>query len=246
MKHSKKGLLGLQGFILFHLLWYLGAAVVKSNALPDPIKVYQKMPQLISKGIGEHLLASSMRLLVGIGISMVIGTSIGLAMGKSSKVNRILNPLIYFIYPIPKTALLPALMILYGLGNVSKVTLIILITVFQIIVAVRDSALCIEKQYYHVLTSLGAGKAQKLFMITLPAILPDLLTSLRLSVGTALSVLFFAENYGTKYGLGYYIQDAWGRLNYVNMYGGILALSFLGCMLFMLIDGLAYFVCKGK
>lgn len=246
MKRKKQWLLGLQGFILFHLLWYLGALAVKSNALPDPIKVYQKMPQLIEKGLGKHLMASSLRLLMGIGISMLIGTSIGLIMGKSKKVNRILNPLIYFIYPIPKTALLPVLMILYGLGDVSKVTLIVLITVCQIIVAVRDSVNSIEAQYYHVLTSLGAGRGQKLWLVTLPAILPELLTSLRLSVGTALSVLFFAENYGTKYGLGYYIQDAWGRLSYVNMYGGILALSFLGCMLFILIDGLAYLICKGK
>ena len=246
MKRKKQWLLGLQGFMLFHLLWYIGALTVNSNALPDPIKVYQKMPQLIEKGLGEHLLASSLRLLVGIGISMLVGTSIGLIMGKSKQANRILNPLIYFIYPIPKTALLPVLMILYGLGDVSKVTLIVLITVFQIIVAVRDSVMGIEPQYYHVLTSLGAGKIQKLVMVTLPAILPDLFTSLRLSVGTALSVLFFAENYGTKYGLGYYIQDAWGRLNYVNMYGGILALSFLGCSLFILLDGLAHFTCKGK
>ena len=64
--------------------------------------------------------------------------------------------------------------------------------------------------------------------MTFPAILTELLTSIRVTLGTALSVLFFVEAYGTKQGMGYFIQDAWSRINYIDMYSGILILSLIG------------------
>ena len=251
MKHKEnkkfqKGMMALQGFILFNLLWQIAAWWVKSPALPAPAKVYAKLPEIWKKGLAAHVLASCNRLMMGLVLSLLIGGCVGLAMGKNKKIDGILSPLIYFIYPIPKTALLPILMILYGLGDCSKITLIVLITVFQVIVTVRDSVLRIDPTYYHVIKSLGGRRMQCFWQVTLPALLPDLLTTMRISVGTALSVLFFAENYGTQYGLGYFIQDAWGRLSYISMYGGILAMSILGCILFMLIDGLAVISCKGS
>ncbi|MNI78075.1 putative aliphatic sulfonates transport permease protein SsuC [compost metagenome] len=127
-------------------------------------------------------------------------------------------------------------MLLYGLGDKSKIIIIVLILVFQIIVAVRDAALNIPYETYNPIRSLGASKLQIFSHITLPAILPELLTTLRLSIGTALSILFFAEGYGTKYGIGYYILDAWSRISYLEMYTGIIILGLLGFVLFMLID----------
>jgi NitT/TauT family transport system permease protein len=163
---------------------------------------------------------------------------IGIAMGSSTRINRLLNPLIYFTYPIPKTALLPVIMILMGLGDESKVMLIVLITVFQVIIAVRDAVLEIPSTLYSPLISLGASNWQQFYHITIPAIVPNLLTTLRISVGTALSILFFAENYGTKFGLGYYVQDSWARMDYPSMFGGILLLATLGLLLFLILDTL--------
>lgn len=137
-------------------------------------------------------------------------------------------------------------MLLFGLGDISKVVLILLILVFQVIVAVRDAVLNISPEIYHPMQSLGASRRQVFVHITLPAILPELLTSLRLSVGTALSVLFFAEGYGTRYGIGYYILDAWMRIDYIGMYAGILAIGLLGFVLFMGIDMGEEFLCSWK
>lgn len=226
----------LQGFLLFNLIWFVAALLIESNALPSPVQVYVNLPGIFQAGLGAHFLASFSRLCLGILISVVLGTTIGIFMGGNHRADALLNPLVYFTYPIPKLALLPVIMILFGLGDESKITLIVLITVFPVIVAVKDAVKNIDKELYNVLTSLGANRTQKMRNITLPAIMPELLTSIKISVGTTLSVLFFAENYGTQYGLGYFIQDAWMRIDYISMFGGITILSGLGFGLFVVLD----------
>ena len=236
----------LKGFLFFNALWWLAAKCMNTKALPNPLEIYRVLPKLLDQGIGRHLEASLVRLGSGLGVALILGSFIGILMGKVEHINRLLSPLVYFTYPIPKTALLPILMILGGLGDVSKITLIVLITIFPIMIAVRDSVLQVDESLEHVLISLGANNWQRIWHVILPAILPQLLTQLRLSVGTALSVLFFAENYGTNVGLGYYVQDYWSRMNYTYMYGGILTLSLLGCLLFAFIDLLERIICKGN
>ncbi|GHT32768.1 ABC transporter permease [Bacteroidia bacterium] len=196
--------------------------------------------------IWQHISASSLRIIEGIIIALAIGVPLGLLLARSPKINKIGSPLLYFTYPIPKLALLPLIMLLFGIGEAAKITMIVLILVFQIIVAVRDAALHIPREDFHVLTSLGASKGQMLRHIVLPAVLPELLTSLRIATGTAISVLFFTETFGTDKGMGFYIVDAWMRLNYSEMSIGILALSLLGVLLFFLIDLLEKWVCRWK
>jgi NitT/TauT family transport system permease protein len=244
MKNHTK--LFLRGFLIFHVIWWIGARLLKTQALPSPEKVYKNLPRVLNGSFRWHVLSSLYRLGAGLFWAILIGSGIGILMGRHTKINQLLNPLLYFTYPIPKTALLPVVMILCGLGDGSKILLITLITIFPIIVSVRDACLHIESSYYHTLLSLGAGKWQMLWYVTLPGILPDLVTSVRLSVGTALSILFFAENYGTSLGIGYFIQDSWMRIDYLSMYGGILLLSLIGLLLFVGLDQLEQHVCKGK
>ncbi|ERK28577.1 ABC transporter permease [Clostridium intestinale] len=246
MKIRKKLLVFIQGFITFNLLWYLFSLKVNMKILPRPTEVYLNMFELSNQELYKHVFVSLYRVSSGIIISLIIGSLIGLLMAYSKTWNKILNPLVYFTYPIPKTALLPIVMLLYGLGDKSKIIIIVLILVFQIIVAVRDAALNIPYETYNPIRSLGASKLQIFSHITLPAILPELLTTLRLSIGTALSILFFAEGYGTKYGIGYYILDAWSRISYLEMYTGIIILGLLGFVLFMLIDILEESLFKWK
>jgi len=148
----------------------------------------------------------------------------------------VLAPVIYLIYPIPKVALLPVFMVLFGLGEESKILMIFFIVVFQVTVAVRDGVKEIPQETYYSLYSLGASKIAVFREILIPASLPKILTSLRVAMATAVSVLFFTETFGTQYGMGYFIMDAWMRVNYPEMYSGILALSITGLLLFGLID----------
>lgn len=246
MKTRKKIKTFLQGFILLNLLWYIFASLINIRILPKPTDVYLNMNHLYGENLYIHVLVSLWRVFSGLAISLALGIFIGLLMAYSRIGNKLLNPLVYFTYPIPKTALLPVVMLLFGLGDHSKILLIVLILVFQVIVAVKDAVLNIPPETYHPLRSLGASKLQIFTHITVPAILPDLLTNLRLSIGTALSILFFAEGYGTQYGIGYYILDAWMRIDYVGMYAGIVVISLLGFALFILIDLLEEALCKWK
>ncbi|GHT42396.1 ABC transporter permease [Bacteroidia bacterium] len=193
-----------------------------------------------------HVLASLVRVLEGILISVAIGIPAGILLANHPKINKICSPLLYFIYPIPKLALLPVVMLLLGIGENAKIVMIVLILVFQIIVSARDAVLRIPHEDFHVLISLGASNRQRLRWIILPSILPEMLTSIRVTIGIALSVLFFTETFGTDRGMGFYIVDAWMRLAYTEMCVGIVILSLIGFVLFFVIDIVEKKCCKWK
>lgn len=233
------------GFLTLNIVWYIAALLINRKILVNPLSVYKDLPELMPN-LGRHISASMMRIFWGVLIASIVGIVIGILLAYSKKISRFLNPFIYFAYPIPKLALLPVLMLLLGLGDATKIAMVVLIIVFQIIVAVRDAVLNIPGETYHILISKGASYGQILRYITLPAILPECFTSLRIAIGTAISVLFFTETYGTREGLGYFIMDAWMRLDYTAMYGAIIILSCIGFLLFMIIDLLNEYMCKWK
>ncbi len=232
------------GFLMIHIFWLISALLLNLHALPGPILVYSRMGEVIKGDIFLHIFASLGRIAAGLIISLAIGLPLGILMAKSPKWNKVLHPVIYFSYPIPKTALLPVAMLLLGLGNGSKILIMVLTMVFQIIITVRDAVTDIPAEIYQVGKSAGLPQNYLLRHVTLPAILPELFTGLRISTGTAMAILFIVEAYGTKAGVGYYILDSWSRINYPQMYGGIVVIAVLGAMLFLMIDLLADNVCK--
>jgi NitT/TauT family transport system permease protein len=197
--------------------------------------------------LGRHLLASTGRTLVSIALAVALATPLGLALGQSKALSGLLSPLIYILYPIPKIVFLPIVLLFLGVGNVSKVFLIALILWFQILVVVRDEASAIRPELIHSVRSLGAGRRALFRYVYLPACLPAVLTAIRVSIGTAIAVLFFAESFATTSGLGYYIiVDTWGRLDYAAMYAGVVAMSLLGLVLFFTVDRLERRLCPWK
>jgi NitT/TauT family transport system permease protein len=226
----------LIGFALFNLLWYILAFIVDSSVLVHPIDVYSSLGIVFESEILSHILASLFRIIAGIMLSVLISIPIGLFLATYPKFNKIFSPLLYFSYPIPKLALLPIVMLLLGIGELSKITLLVLILVFQLIVSTRDAVFHIPSDDFDILISLGASRGQRIRWILLPAIVPEVLTSLRIAVGTAVSVLFFTETFGTDKGLGFFIVDSWMRLSYIEMYIGILVLAVMGLILFLIID----------
>lgn len=234
----------LLGFLLVNLVWLIASIFLDINVIPNPILVYKDFGTVFTNNVLIHILYSLRRIGVGLALSLIVGIPIGILMAYSKKANTILYPFVYFSYPIPKTALLPIAMLLWGMRDGSKIAIIFLIVVFQVIVSVRDSVSNIDTSMYQVTRSVGAGRRQIIWYITLPAILPELLTSIRVSLGTAVSILFFVEGYGTKYGMGYYILDAWSKINYIDMYIGIIVISIIGFALFIFIDFLAEKLCK--
>jgi NitT/TauT family transport system permease protein len=234
----------IQGFLLLNLLWFIAAFMMDTTVIPSPVVIYKNFGNVLTDNIHIHILYSLKRIGIGLALSLAVGIPIGILIAYSKQANKILYPLIYFCYPIPKSVLLPVAMLLWGMRDGSKIVIIFLIIVFQVIVSVRDSVRNIDPTMYQVTKSAGANKWQIIWHVTLPGILPQLLTSIRISLGTAVSVLFFVEGYGTEYGLGYYILDAWSRINYTDMYIGIIVISIMGFALFVSVDFLSNKLCK--
>lgn len=251
MKQQTKNILRyfgflILGFILFNLIWYIASIYLALKALPSPFDVYKSYEVAFENGISDHIRASLRRIAIALGVSLLIALTIGVTMGYNRTVNKILSPLVYFSYPLPKLAILPVIMILFGIEDTSKIIIIVLIIVFQLTINIRDAVRNIPKEDYDILTSLHATILQKIIHITLPAILPEIFSSLRVALGIALSALFFTETFGTDRGLGFYITDSWMRIDYIQMFFGILTLSFMGLILFILLDIADQLVCKWR
>lgn len=224
--------------------WQLAATIIDMPVLPPPWEVLDAFIQALLDGLGRHLLVSAWRVVASILVAVATAVPAGLALGLSSSADRLVAPIIYLIYPIPKIVFLPVILLLLGIGNLSKVFIVALILFFQILVVVRDEAANLRPELIASVRSLGAGRRALFRFVYLPACLPAVLTSLRVSIGTAIAVLFFAESFATTSGLGYYIIiETWGRLAYPEMYAGVVAMSLLGLALYFVVDGLERRLC---
>ena len=224
------------GIFLCLILWAVTAQILQMPVIPSPEQVLLRLMQKFPDTIAVHAGYSLLRIVLGLVVAVAVGYPIGVLMGYFPRVNRLLAPILYLTYPVPKIALLPVVMLLFGVGETSKMLLVFLIIVFQVVVAVRDAVAAIPPETYAPLRVLGATFAQIVRHIIVPASLPKFITAVRVAMATAISVLFFTETFGTQYGIGYYIMDAWLRVNYLDMYAGIAVLSTMGLLLFILLD----------
>ncbi|WP_373811221.1 ABC transporter permease [Porphyromonas macacae] len=245
MKHLAKSFLRMfQGALLLHVIWFVAALLVDKPLLPGPVTVYRSIGTVWEKGLALHLAYSMRRVSVALLIAFGIGIGMALSMYRWPRFGRLMSSFVYFSYPIPKLALLPVVLLLLGMRETPKIVFIVLIILFQIIIALRDSLRSIPEEHFTAVRSMGATYRQKIHYVIFPAILPDALSALRVAIGTAISVLFVAETYGTRYGMGFYIVDSWMRVDYVAMYVAIVLLSLGGFLLFWLTDVVETLVCR--
>jgi len=226
----------LFGIVLFFILWQAAAMLLHRDILPSPLTVAPIFCRGMAGELGLHFLASTGRVLAAVLLALIFALPLGLALGQMPKLDRIVGPLIAIVYPIPKIVFLPVIYVLMGISDFSKILLIAIIIFFQILVVVRDQAASLKKELILSVRSLGAGRRALFRYVYLPASIPAVLTALRLSVGTAVAVLFIAEQSLTNYGLGYYIViETYQVLMYPEMYAGILGMAVMGVALYFLI-----------
>lgn len=227
--------------------WYLLALIIQRPILPAPDKVLLVFFQELGRGLLLHFAASLGRAVAGMTIAVLLAVPAGLGLGATPRLNRFFSPILYLLYPIPKVVLTPIVLLLLGIGDLAKITMIVLILFFQVLVLVRDQAAGLPPQLLHSLRSLGAGRRALLRFVYLPAALPSILTALRQSIGTTVAVLYVTELFATRWGLGYYIYYQGSTLlNYPAMYAGVLAMSLLGLGLYFAVDGLERRLCPWK
>lgn len=228
------------GLVVTLLLWHIAAWLIDNPIFPAPAPVLQTfIEEMLAGDLRRHFIISVMRVLASVGLALALGVPAGLVLGQYPALDRLFAPLVYIAYPIPKVVLLPVFLLLLGIGNTSKIALITVILFFQVLVVVRDDASAIRPELTMSVRSLGAGRLALLRFVYLPASLPAVLTALRLSIGTAVAVLFLAESFATTSGLGYYIMiENWSRVAYKEMYAGVVAMGLLGLSLYYLADWL--------
>lgn len=229
------------------VLWQLAASLTQVAILPPPHRVLATFHHELFRDLGRHFAASLYRVVVSTALAVLLAAPAGLVLGQSPKLNRIFAPFIYLLYPIPKVVLAPIVLLLLGVGELPKIIMIFLILFFQILVLVRDSAFGIRPELILSVRSLGAGRRALFRFVYLPASLPAVLTAVRQSVGTAVAVLYVAELFATRWGLGYYIYLNGSTLfDYPAMYAGVLAMSLLGLGLYFSIDTLESRLCRWR
>ena len=223
--------------LLLLLAWEAVARLLHLTVLPPASVVLLEFARELPGELGRHMVVSTWRVVASIVLTIVLATPLGLAIGQSQTWNRRLSAIIYLTYPIPKVVFLPIIMLFLGIGDASKIFLIWLILFYQVLLVVRDASAGVHPDLVQSVASLGSSRFQLLRYVFLPACLPAILTALRVSVGTAIAVLFLAESIATSSGLGYFIMvEGWGRLDYAAMYAGVVAMSVLGLALYAVLD----------
>lgn len=229
------------GLVIMLVVWQLFHWFLDPRLIPSAFETIRVLIGLIVTGeLFIHTVFSMYRLLVAVILALSIGLFTGIVMGMNKGFEKVMAPLVYILFPVPKAALLPIIFVIFGLGDSSKIILIWLILYFQIVLAVYDAVKNIPKDIFLSARTLKLDKKEMYVHIVLPAILPDVLSALRTSVGIGIAVLFFAETYATNKGLGYFIMTNWSMLNYEEMYSGILLLGGIGYVIFSGIDYLKY------
>lgn len=220
------------------IIWQLAAVIIERPILPYPMEVGQALLyETFSGELPGHFLASFYRVLASTMLAILTAAPLGIILGQSRKLNNLLSPIVYLLYPVPKVVFVPIVLLFFGIGNLPKIVIIYIILFFQILVLVRDQAANIHPELIQSVRSLGAGRRALFKFVYYPASLPAILTALRQSVGTAVAVLYIAELFATRRGLGYFIYLNGSTLfDFPAMYAGIVVLSIMGLGLYFSVD----------
>ena len=144
---------------VFILIWQGAAVLAGPLIIPTPGQTLIALAaEVQTKAYWSHFGASAYRIAMSLALAFVTAVPLGLALGSSRRADRFMAPFIYLSYPIPKIVLLPMILLIFGLGNLSKIFLIALIVFFQLLITTRDAAHQITKEMRYSLKSLSFGR----------------------------------------------------------------------------------------
>ncbi len=233
----------LASLVTILVLWWLLAVSIDNPGLPVPQAAFKSLINNFWPGIYDHFVVSLYRVIVSLVLAVILSVPLGLLAGRNLSMDYFLTPFVYLLYPIPKIALLPVALVILGINDASKIIIIFFVIFNQIIITTRDAAKNIPEQLVLSVASLGAGSINIFRYVVLPACIPAIFTSVRISLGSAISVLFLSETIAGNSGLGYYILDGLFRADYGAMFAGIIAMAAMGLMLYTVLDILEKILC---
>ena len=200
--------------------------------IPPPSKLAETFVQLVTSGkLGQGLLISFQRVIVGFLIASVIGIVLGFLMGLFVPVNKMLSSLVNILRPIPVIALIPIFIIILGIGEPANISIIIIGALWPILLNTLAGVLSVDRKLLEVAYVYRISKRKVIFKIILPSALYHILTGLRLGIGGAWVSVVAAEMIGATSGIGYMIMFAKSLAQASNMYVLVLVIGIIGFLI---------------
>lgn len=223
------------------LAWELFSVRFDSPVLfPGPAKTAARAIELIEEGrLQADILASLRRILIGFAIGSLIGALAGLAMGSSRLIADLFRPLVNFFRFIAPTAWIATAMVWFGLGEASKISLIIYSTLFVVLLSSMIGVGAVARNKVRAARCLGATDRQIFFLVTLPGALTYVLTGMRMALMNAFMTVVAAEMIAAEAGLGYLIYNSRQWMETDSIFVGMLTLGIVGLIadrLFVLVS----------
>ena len=206
---QRNRLLPFTGVVLFIALWQLGVAVSRNTLIPGPLAVAKGIGELAEKGLlVRYVVASLFRVTWGYLAALAIAIPLGIALGLSRRGEMAINPILQVLRPISPLAWIPIAILWFGVGDVSAMFLIFLASLLPLTVTALHAVHNIDNVHLSAGLNFGLSKAQLVKSVIVPAILPQLIVGMRITLGIAWLVVVAAEMIAVNSGLGFLIVDA--------------------------------------
>ena len=216
------------------IVWELCArfGFIDTRFFPAPSSVLATMIDMLRTGeLVTHTAISMQRLAYGAVLGGVPALVLGIAMGLNRPIRALFDPLVAATYPVPKSAILPLALLIFGLGEGSKIFMVAIGVFFPVVINTTTGVLEINKIYLDVGRNYKANRWNTFWTIALPGALPVIMTGIKLGIGIGLVLIAVAEMVGAKSGLGYLIWSAWSTFAVEQMYVGLFVIAIIGFLL---------------
>lgn len=235
------------GFALFVLVWQVVA--MRIPEIPTPGVTWQAAVELFAdpfydngpndKGIGWNLLASLERVAAGFGLAALVGIPVGFAIGRYAAVRAMFSPIVSLLRPVSPLAWLPLGLLLFKAANPAAIWAIFICSIWPMIINTAVGVSRVPQDYLNVARVLNLSEWKVTTKVLLPAVLPYMLTGVRLSIGTAWLVIVAAEMLTGGTGIGFWLWDEWNNLKVEHIVIAIFVIGIVGLLLETLLVALA-------
>lgn len=236
---AKERWLGVVSPVVLLVLWEAAARLgwIDARFFPPPSAILEKLVALTRSGeLWINLWASLKRLFWGSLLGGIPALAIGILMGLYRPIRTAIDPLISATYPIPKSAILPLVLLIFGLGEMSKIVMVALGVFYPVVINTIAGVLQIDRIYLDVGKNFRASRWQTFRTIALPGALPNIMAGVKLGVGLGLILIAISEMVGAKTGIGFMIWDAWQVLSVETMYVGLVVIAIIGFVLTLILN----------
>lgn len=213
------------------VLWELLARSgwVNPRLFPSLVSIAEQLAVLIgNRMLVMHAAATLVRVLAGFGLAAALGVALGFLMARHELFGRLTEPMFSFGYPIPRVALYPIFVFLFGIGHLSKIALVALECLYPIAIKTYYGVRAINPLYLWSAQSMGAGSAHLFVKVVLPAAAPSIFTGFRIALPIAMVIVVLTEMIGSTRGLGWLITYAAASLSRAQVFAAVAAAAVTG------------------